>query len=356
MFGLSDGLTTAGNQDLNLVERLYLRNYLASREDELNEPVGTGSQAVTFVIAPGERADQIATKLIKAGLTNDPTLFRNYVRFHGYDSQLEAGTFHIDPNMTLPELALSLTRALPDEIELRFIEGWRLEEMGNYLEQIQPANIDPEEFLAIVRRQQTFDLSGYDFLNSLPPEFSLEGFLFPDTYRIELDTDAATLVTLMLDNYGQRISPSLRQAFGTHGLTVYEAVTLASIVQREAVVAEERPLMVGVFLNRMEQDILLQADPTVQYALGFQPDKGSWWKAPLYESDLQIDSPYNTYVYSGLPPGPIASPGLASLTAVAQPAETDFLFFVVDCTSEVPGSHVFSTTFEEHLANVQRCR
>jgi UPF0755 protein len=137
---------------------------------------------------------------------------------------------------------------------------------------------------------------------------------------------------------------------------VHEAVTLAAIVEREAVVATERPIIAGVFYNRLAQGIKLEADPTVQYPLGYQPDSDSWWKSPLFLVDLEMDSPYNTYRYGGLPPGPIANPSLSSLEAVAFPAATEFIFFVADCEAAVPGSHAFSITYEEHLANVQRCR
>jgi UPF0755 protein len=148
----------------------------------------------------------------------------------------------------------------------------------------------------------------------------------------------------------------MRQSFGAQGLSVYEAVTLASIVQREAVVREERPLMVGVFLNRLGQAIMLQADPTVQYAVGYDLEGDTWWKSPLTRADLAFDSPYNTYRYEGLPPGPIANPSLGALQAVAEPIDTDLLYFVVDCQAEQVGQHVFSQTFEEHLANVEACR
>jgi UPF0755 protein len=148
----------------------------------------------------------------------------------------------------------------------------------------------------------------------------------------------------------------MRQAYGFYGLNLREAVTLASIVEREAVVHEERPTIAGVFLNRLGQEMKLEADPTVQYALGYDADSSKWWKNPLTLDDLAFDSPYNTYVVTGLPPGPIANPSLASLQAVAEPAQTEFIFFVVDCTASTSGSHVFSATYEEHLANVQRCR
>ena len=298
----------------------------------------------------------MAANLAAAGLLADPELFLNYARFYGLDARFEAGDFTLSPQMTIPELATALTRAEARDVDLRFIEGWRFEEMAGYLEEVEPALIVPADFRAIARRQAAFDTGGYAFLASLPAGATLEGFLFPDTYLVPRDANAAYLVDLMLQNFGRRVTPAMRQAFGARGLSLGEAVTLASIVEREAAVPGERPLIASVFYNRLAQGMRLEADPTVQYPLGYQPDLGTWWKAPLSLADLESPSPYNTYAYTGLPPGPIANPGLASLQAVAEPATTDYLFFVVDCTAAVPGSHVFSLTFEEHLANVERCR
>jgi UPF0755 protein len=349
-------LVEGGNPNLNPVERAYLASYLAVNREKLAEPVGAGNEPASFTIAPGEHANQIAANLAAAGLLHDTTLFANYLRYYGLDGRLEAGVFQLNPQLTIPELALTLTRAIAQEVELRFREGLRLEEVAADLAENQSAQIDAGDFLLLAQRRAPFDLSRYDFLGSLPVGATLEGFLFPDTYRVPLDADAAYLLDLMLSNFGRRVTPALRQSFGVQGLTVYEAVTLASIVEREAAVPSERPLMARVFLNRLDQGILLQADPTTQYALGYQADSGQWWKSPLFLADLGLDSPYNTYVYAGLPPGPIASPGLAALQAVADPADADYLFFVTDCTSPIPGAHVFSLTYEEHLAHVQRCR
>ncbi len=345
-----------GSPLLNPVERLYLQTYLASRAEKLQQPAGSGFTAVPFTVNPGESADLITVNLNQVGLLTDTELFLNYIVYYGLDSQLEAGEFLLDPNLTIPELARTLTEAQAQEITLRFIEGWRLEQMANSLQQTQPANINAAEFLAIAQREAAFDLRPYDFLASLPPDATLEGYLFPDTYRVPFDADAAYLVDLMLTNFGNRVTPAMRQAFGAQGLNLREAVTLASIVQREAVVAEERPLIAGVFLNRLQSDTLLQADPTVQYALGYQSGSDTWWKSPLLFADLRFDSPYNTYLYAGLPPAPIASPSLAALAAVANPIPSDFLFFVADCQANVPGTHLFSVTYEEHLANVEKCQ
>jgi UPF0755 protein len=148
----------------------------------------------------------------------------------------------------------------------------------------------------------------------------------------------------------------MRQAFGAQGLTLREALILASIIEKEATIPEEKPVMAAVFLNRLRAGMPLQADPTVQYALGYHETSGTWWKSPLDAADLAVVSPYNTYQANGLPPGPISNPGLASLQAIANPAAVDYLFFVLDCMAPTPGTHVFSVTYEEHLAHVERCR
>lgn len=350
------GLALAAGANQDAVRRLYWQLVLAGQEERLQQPAGVGETAVPFTVTPGETAEIVAANLAAAGLLSDEALFLAYVRFHRLDAQIEAGDFLLSPQQTIPELARALTDAAEQEVTLRFVEGWRAGQMADYLAQNRVAAIDAADFLAIVERRAPFDLDGYDFLASHPADASLEGYLFPDTYRVPPQADAAFLVDLMLRNFGARVTPAMRQAYGGRGLSLREAVTLASIIEREAAVAAERPLMAGVFFNRLAQGIALQADPTVQFALGYQPETGQWWKSPLSLADLQLDNPYNTYVYAGLPPGPIANPGLASLQAVAEPAETDFIFFVVDCTAAVAGSHAFSVTYEEHLANVQRCR
>jgi len=353
--GLGD-LFETDNQALTPLEKIYLETYLSSRAKQLSDPAGSGVEPVIFMVSPGETADLIAANLAGANLLTDTQLFIRYVRYHGLDSKLEAGEFILDPRQSVPEIAAALTKSEAKDIELLFLEGWRYEEMIGYLADIDPVDIDPSGFRAIVRRQTTFDLSQHDFLASLPDNVTLEGFLFPDTYRVPADADAAYLVDLMLDNFGHRVTPAMRQSFGIQGLSLREAVTLASIVEREAVLPEERPIIASVFYNRLAQDMKLEADPTTQYALGYQADRDSWWKSPLTLEDLQFDSPYNTYLITGLPPGPIANPSLSSLQAVAEPAQTSFIFFVVDCTAAVSGTHDFSATYDEHLVKVQRCR
>jgi UPF0755 protein len=346
----------AGNGRSLQARDIYLQAYLATNAAALEEPAGNGFTPAPFTVAAGESADTIAANLAAAGLLNNTELFLHYLRYHGLDAQLEAGEFILDPQQTIPEMAAALTEAVAHEVDLRFVEGWRLEQMADYLADNPVANIDPNQFLAIVQRQAAFDLTPYAFLADLPATTSLEGFLFPDTYRVPQDADAVYLVNLMLQTFDRRVTAEMRQGFLAKGLSIRQAVTLAAIVEREAVVASERPIIAGVFYNRLAQGIKLEADPTVQYPLGYQPDSDSWWKSPLFLADLELDSPYNTYRYAGLPPGPIANPSLSSLEAVAFPTETSFIFFVADCTAAVSGSHAFSVTYEEHLSNVQRCR
>jgi UPF0755 protein len=283
----------------------------------------------------------------------DTELFTNYLRYQGLDAQLAAGSFRINPQITVPELAVTLSQAHIIEVEVNFLSGWRLEEMAHYLDTIKPAEIEVEEFLALTQRNRPLPLSQYAFLASLPADASLEGFLFPGSYIIPTDADAEYLVKLMLDRFDEELDPSLRQSIGLRQLSVYEAVILASVVQREAVDRTEQPLIAGVFLNRLELGMQLQADATVQYAVGSQ--QAGWWKSPLSAVDLTVDSPYNTYLYPALPPGPIANPGLAALRAVAEPVESDYIFFVADCAPGSTGRHLFSITYEEHLVNVARC-
>lgn len=348
----------SGASHLNPVERVVLQARLASQAEALGQPIGSGAPA-EFVIEPGQSATSIAANLEQSGLLSDSELFVTYLRYYGLDSQLEAGAYRIEPAWTIPELALGLTESYGQEVAMRFLEGWRLEEMAAYLSTVNAARIDGARFLEIAQRREAFDLSPYPAVQqALPAGATLEGFLFPDTYRVPLDAEAPLLVAMMLQNFEERVAADLSAAFGANGLSLFEAVTLASIVEREAPLAGERPHVAAVFYNRLAQGMLLQADPTVQYAVGFDEVSNSWWKSGLTQADLQLPSPYNTYLHDGLPPGPIANPGLESLQAVAFPLQSNDLFFVADCggQSGQPGAHLFSETYEEHLVNVQQCR
>jgi UPF0755 protein len=358
--GLADVRSRPGslevNPNLSQVQLLYLTYYFSQNEERLQLPAGIGSEPVAFTIQPGEGAAAIATNLVAAELLSDTELFLNYLSFYGLDGGLVSGEHWLDPQMTIPELAEAIGSGRTQSLTLNFLPGWRSEEMAHYLDVVRPAQINAGAFLQGVQPARDLDLTAFGFLASLPPEATLEGYLYPGEYPITRETTSADLLAMMLAEFERRVTFDMRQSFGLQGLSLREAVILASIIEREATIAEEKPVMAGVFLNRLRLDMPLQADPTVQYALGYQTSNKSWWKSPLEAADLQVISRYNTYLVNGLPPGPIANPGLASLLAVANPTSSDFLFFVLDCLSEENGRHIFSVTYEEHLANVQRCR
>ena len=177
----------------------------------------------------------------------------------------------------------------------------------------------------------------------------MEGFFFPDTYTLPRATDVTQLLDVIARNFAASLAPDIQNGFAAQNLSVHQAVTLASIVQREAVHIEEAPLIASVYLNRFAIGMKLDADPTIQYALGYQTETGLWWKSPLALADLKVESPFNTYLNKGLPPAPISNPGIEALRAVAFPQPSPYYFFRAACDGS--GYHVFAETFEEQLAN-----
>ncbi|MCR4407639.1 MAG: endolytic transglycosylase MltG [Anaerolineae bacterium] len=322
--------------------------YLNLHQEELTQPLGTDDTPIPFSIAPGETAGTIAQRLQEMGLISDAELFRLYVKYHNLDANLEAGDFTLRANMTMEDIAHELLEARFEEIQITILPGWRLEEIAEMLR--DNTDISPEEFLTQAR-QGDFDSP---VLADRPLGTSVEGYLFPDTYRIPATADARQLIEILLAAFDSHFTPEMRQAAAARGMTVYQAVTLASIVEREAVLDWERPIIAGVYLNRLNPNTetkgYLQADPTFQYAKGYDPATGKWWNPMGLEEAATIDSPYNTFLYPGLPPGPICSPSLASLQAAVYPAETDYLFFY----AKGDGSHVFARTYEEHLRNQEQ--
>ena len=315
--------------------------YLQYRQGDLDRSASYDDTPVAFVVEPGESAATIAARLEELGLVTDGELFRMFIRYHEIDANLEAGEYVLRPNMTMAEIAETLQHARIEEVTVTIPEGWRAEQVAQML--AEENIVDGDEFLALVRGGK-FD---YSLLQDRPEGSSLEGFLFPETYRIPVQAEAKDLIERMLSTLEERFTPEMRRLAAERGMTIYEVMTLASIVEREAVITEERPLIAGVFLNRLEQGMYLRADPTVQYAKGYDATTGQWWPAVAVEDWEAVDSPYSTYLYPGLPPGPICSPGLSAIQAVLEPADTEYLFFL----AKGDGSHAFAITYEEHLQN-----
>lgn len=345
VFGIPTAADRIGNPapELNPVQEVLLSGFLFIRRDDLDKPISQPDALISIDVQEGETADDVIDKLTRSGFLQDGILLRAFLRYRGLDRGIEVGEYFLSGGMSVRQIAEALQSAEPFASTLTIPEGWRREQIG--------ALIDTFDF----------QFSGQDFIDNsshplpgtqaaafVPSGSTLEGYLFPDTYHVDSESNSQSLTVIMLDNFFDRVSLDMRNGFERQDLSLHEAITLASIVEREAVIAEERPRIAAVFLNRLERDMKLESDPTVQFALGLQPS-GTWWKTGLTAQDLQNDSPYNTYIYPGLPPGPIANPGLSALQAVAAPIDTDDLYFRALCDGS--GRHVFARTFEEHLQN-----
>ena len=326
------------------IQERILSMYLVLNRDVVETPPSDDTSPVMFRIELGQTAREIAEHLQEKGLITNETVFRRLLQYRGADQSLDAGLYELRPNMTMDEIIVVLEEGRLQEITFTFLEGWRAEQMAQVLADAGVVSV--EEYMALVREPSRFD---YEFLRALPADSTLEGYLFPDTYiLIKGQASAESIIRTQLTTFERRVTPELRATLSQDDLTLNQAIILASLVEREAVVAEERPTIAGVYLNRWRNGTVLNADPTIQYALGYQPDSGQWWKWPLTREDLQLDSIYNTYTRAGLPPGPIANPGLDAIRATILAPQTEYYYFV----SRNDGTHAFAVTFEEHLQNV----
>lgn len=324
---------------------------LQSRSAEINSPRSDDSALVSFAVDNGETADSVAARLQQLGLIHDSELFVQLLRYNGIDTQLQSGGYQLRRNMTMRQIGEALYRGRSAQLAVTIFPGWRLEETAQNLH--MNGVMDANRFYRVAKLGTHVD---HPLLADRPAGQSYEGYLFPGTYYLLDDPTPEELIALMLDNMARQLPPDALELARQQGLTFYQVLTLASIVEREAALDSERPLIASVYLNRLRRDgdsAYLQADPTVQYAMGYQEDKNQWWKSPVsLDEYAAVDSPYNTYRYAGLPPGPIASPGLASIVAVLHPAKTDYYYFVCRYPNCAKGEHIFATTYQQHLQNV----
>jgi UPF0755 protein len=307
-------------------------------------PSPTG-EPVVVVVDAGTGPKEIAEDLQAMGAIESATHFRVLVAFLGYDRLLQTGEYEFQRGTPALDAVYRMRRGEVSTKTVTVVEGWRLEEIADA---VAEQGIPRLEFLAAARRGDY----EFPFLEGLRVAEPLDGYLFPATYTIRRRDTARDVVQQMLQAFADNVPASVQEQATELGLTLHEVVTLASIIEREAVIAEERPVMAQVFLKRLRLGISLEADPTVQYALAEEPEnvaRFGYWKAVLTLEDLETDSPYNTYVEAGLPPGPIASPRLDSINAVVNPADTDYLYFV----AKSDRSHAFAETFAEHQENIE---
>ncbi len=310
----------------------------------LNSASASSGQPVTFVVAENESVGSVATRLQDAHLIRSGTYFKLKMRLSNADSKLKAGRFTLDEGMSVDQIITALTTGDNVQvINIRFQEGWRTEQFAEQL--VQAGLIQTTDQLTQVIQNGTWN---YDFLASRPSQTSLEGFLFPDTYQFRADATPDDIINTMLANFAKRVPQSEQAKAQDLGLNLYQVMIVASIVEREAVVPEERPIIASVYYNRLKKNMPLQADPTVQYAIG---KTGNWWPQ-ITPNDLNVQSPYNTYQSPSLPPGPICNPSVASIDAALNPAQTDYLYFVAK--GDGSGTHVFAKTYDEQLQNIKK--
>jgi peptidoglycan lytic transglycosylase G len=288
-------------------------------------------------IAPGTGSRAIGKALVDAGVVRDQWTFRLAVFLTGTQRELKAGEYRFTTPASAKEVARKLARGDVFLRPITFPEGLSLKEMASIY---QSRGLGTSAaFLAASRN--TSAVKALD-----PAARDLEGYLFPDTYNVPRKMSADALVHQMVRAFLRVYGETVQKEVEAQGGTLREVVTLASIVEKEAAQRDERPIIAAVYRNRLRIGMGLQSDPTVIYAL----ENAGRYTGDLTKADLKLDSPYNTYKYAGLPPGPVASPGRASLEAAARPASVDYLYFV----SRNDGSHVFATTLAEHNKNVKQ--
>jgi UPF0755 protein len=336
-------------------------------------PAGKDGRRITIEVTKGANDAEIGQLLFDKGVVTSRLAFENAVLQAGRSGDLQAGVYDLSPSLKPSEIVAALKQEAGVEVTIRLVEGWRLEQVVGYLGTTK-LTMHLDEFAALAKNPPADLIAEYDFLAGLPKGRSLEGYLYPDTYRVDANATARQVIEKLLDTFGQRLTKKMRDQIKAEGLTIDQAVTLASIVEREAVLDKERPLIAGVYLNRINHPTagtvgLLNADPTLQYGLataqfGSAPItqwQGIDWWAALKSAGGDVKLPkalagYQSYISKGLPPSPIASPRIASIAGVAAPNTADgYYYFVAACPGGVrDGSHYFAKNLVQQNANIAK--
>lgn len=294
---------------------------------------------IYMVVKPGTTASEISDRLTHLGVIDSRLRFWWLMKLQGDAGKFKTGTYaftlHMDEQAVLDKLVAGDTTV----VKFTIPEGFGIKEIAKRL--ADEGLVDEQEFLAEAK-----DFAPYDYMKKRPNvRYAAEGYLFPDTYVIHSDVSAEGIMKMMAEDFDTRLTPALRQQAAAKGLSIHDLITLASLVEKEARYDEDRPIIAQVFFKRLQMGMPLQSDTTLQYLMAGP-------KEDVSIADTKIDSPYNTYQHEGLPPGPIASPGMKSILAVLNPANTDYLYFVADRQ----GHNHYSQTYDEHLAIVEQVR
>lgn len=303
---------------------LYFRQFMHTPSSENNTEV-------TYTIESGESIRQIARELEHRDLLKDDFLFLAYLKIKGLSGQLIAGDYLLKGNMTPLQIIDVLTSGRVASVKITIPEGWTNEKIADYLN--EKGIVTKEEFL--VATKKNYD---YSFLTQKPTDKDLEGFLFPDTYQLSYKATADDIVEKMLENFQKKVDVPLSKEISASGLKYYDLLKLASVVEREVAKPEDRKVVAGIFLSRLNEGMPLESCATIQYILKVN-------KTQFTYAETRTPSDYNTYIHPGLPAGPIGNPGLESVRAVIYPTITEFRFFL-----SADGTTYFSKTLEEHEA------
>jgi UPF0755 protein len=299
---------------------------------ELKTPVG-GSNTKIFSIEQGFGNAKIAEDLKTQGFIKYPWLFLGYIRYKNLNNKMQAGKYEITSDMTIPEIADILSSGKVKENQVTFPEGYNIEQMAQRLD--EQKIVKAADFKKACKKYYPFE-----FLNDRPKNQNLEGFLFPDTYKFSLNITADDVVEKMLLNFDEKLDSKMRGNIKKTNMNIYEIITVASIIEKEVSNSEDRKIVAGIFYKRWNSDMSLQSCATLQYILKTN-------KKIFSIADTQVNSPYNTYINKGLPPGPICNPGLSAIEAAIYPKKTDYLYFL----SDKDGKTIFAETYDEQLAN-----
>ncbi len=291
-----------------------------------------------FKIEKGEGNGAVSGKLKEAGLISGKIYFYYYMRTNGLINKILPGDYELSGKMTIPEIANTITQEQNKFLKVTFPEGWDSRKMA---ERLAANGFSGQEFLNIVKNP-TWDLTkNYSFFSMLPKNTSLEGYLFPDTYFFSQKLSTEEVVKKILSNFDNKLAPEMKEEIKKQGKSLEDVVTMASIIEREVQSDGDKKIVSGIFWNRVKNGQPLQSCATIAYILGENKKQYSF-------EDTRIESPYNTYLNKGLPPGPISNPGIASIEAAINPENTAFNYFLSDPDT---GKTVFSKTIDEHNAN-----
>ena len=297
------------------------------------------SKRVHVKITDGMSTGEIADQLEDKGVISSSLKFRILSRLRGYDGQMKPGTYIFTTEMSYEEVFIKILSGEKYVVTLTIPEGFDVKQIAKRLYESDLA--DNEDFLKAAK-----DFTPYPYMKKHKDVFfAAEGFLFPDTYEIESDASVEDILKILADEFDRKLTPEMREKAEQMNLSIYDLTTLASLVEREVRYPEDRAIVAQVFLKRLQMKMPLQTDATLQYLMDTP-------KEDVSIEDTKINSPYNTYQHEGLPPGPIASPGLESINAVLNPADTDYLYFVADRS----GRNHYANTYEEHLELVNQYR